>query len=123
MNESLQMGSNPKLLMASIPSGGFHSSSSHRPNCGLIAFLLHFWLHPSQSSGGSSSASSPSCTCGSSDRSCGSLRRCSPSSAASGSFSSTQPLPPYVTQLEASSGRLPGSFNPPERSVQIECRK
>merc|ERR1712117_627438 len=36
--------------------------------CGLIAFLLLSWLHPYPSSGDSSSASSPSCTCGSSDR-------------------------------------------------------
>ena len=104
-----------------------------RPSCGLIAFWLHFWLHPSPSSGAFSSgsfdifnsiqqasektcsASSPSCTCGLSDRSCGSSRRCSPSSVASGWFFSTQPSPRSVTQSGASSGRLPGLFSPPEQ--------
>ena len=107
-----------------------------RPNIGLIAFLLQFWLHPSLSSGVSYSGSfdtfypippaseitpcsvlthliqfhpllklphvqfwhilsnwmsfcsaySPSCTCGSSGRSCGSSRPCLPSSVASGWF-------------------------------------
>ena len=109
---------------------------SPRPNCGLIAFLLHFWLHPSQSSGVSSSgsfhtfypiqpvseitpssASSPSCTCGLSDRSCGSLRRCSPSSVASGWFFSTRPSPRSVTQSGASSGPLQGLFSPPEQQL------
>ena len=61
------------------------------------------------------SASSPSCTCGSSDLSCGSSRRCSPSSGASGWFFSTQPWPPSVTPSEASSDPLPGLFSPPEQ--------
>merc|ERR1712110_314815 len=54
---------------------------------------------------------SPSCTCGLSDRSCGSSRRCSPSSVASGWFFSTRPSPRSVMQSGASSGPLQGLFS------------
>merc|ERR1712080_699173 len=108
------MGPNRKLLMALTPSGDFHSFSSHRLNCGLIAFLLQFWLRPYPSSGVSSSASSPFCMCGSSGRSCGSSRRSLPSSNASGSFFSTQQSPRSVTPSAASSGQLRGLFSLPE---------
>ena len=64
-----------------------------------------------------SSASSPSCTSGSSAPSCGSSRPCSPSSVGSGLFSSTPPLRPSVTLSGESSRRLPGLFNPPEQIV------
>merc|ERR1712083_654760 len=63
------------------------------------------------------SASSPSCTSGSSAPSCGSSRPCSPSSAGSGLFYSTPPLRPSVTLSGESSRRLPGLFNPPEQIV------
>ena len=64
-----------------------------------------------------SSASSRSCTSGSSAPSCGSSRPCSPSSAGSGLFSSTPPLRLSVTLSGESSRRLPGLFNPPEQIV------
>merc|ERR1712203_462698 len=111
------MGLNQKLRMASTPSGDSPSFSSPRQSCGLIGSSPPCWPLPSPSSGVCFSASSRSCTSGSSAPSCGSSRPCSRSSVGSGLFSSTPPLRLSVTLSGESSRRPPGLFNPPEQIV------